>query len=497
MKISVVGSGIAGLATAARLAAQGHEVHVYESAETPGGKLSSFHLNGYRFDRGPSLFTMPQLVDEIFQDCGEQATNFFSYKKLDINCAYFWNDKTRFRAYSDLEQFANEIKRQLKTDPQPALDLLKRSEKLYELTGRLFLERSLELKRFFDFATGKALLRLPFYKLSKTLHEANSENIAHPKLQQYFNRFATYNGSDPYRAPAMLQIIPHFEHGIGAFFPSGGMHAITQAIYELAKRKGVVFHFASPVEEIRVSDQKVIGIKSKGQDIFSDLVISNMDMTPTYRRLLPTQVAPEKLLGQEKSSSALIFYWGIRGTFPALHLHNIFFSDAYREEFQHLFAVDAQNAFPDPTVYVNISSKEKPDDAPQGCENWFVMINVPNHDGRNWNKYIQEARAYILKKLAATLNQDIASLITAEYVWTPEGIEKQTSSFRGSLYGNASNSKYAAFLRHQNFSKTISGLYFCGGSVHPGGGIPLCLYSAKITADLIGEKYSNKRKASV
>ncbi len=490
MKICVVGSGIAGLSVAARLAARGHAVHVYESAETPGGKLSSFFLNDFRFDRGPSLFTMPHLVDDLFRDCGEEASASFNYKKLAIHCAYFWNDKTQLRAYADEEQFTAEIKRQLKTDPQPVLDLLHRSEKLYQLTGRLFLERSLELKRFLDRDTFKALVRLPFYKLSKTLHEANSEMISHPKLQQYFNRFATYNGSDPYRAPAMLQIIPHFEHGIGAFFPTGGMYAITQAIVELAKRKGVVFHFASPVEEICVENQQAIGIKTKGERVLYDLIISNMDMTPTYRRLLPKQAAPEKLLRQEKSSSALIFYWGVRGSFPELHLHNIFFSDAYREEFQHLFAVDAQTAFPDPTVYINISSKEKPDDAPAGCENWFVMINVPNHDGRDWSNYVRDARENIIKKISARLNVSIAPLISAEYVWTPEGIETQTSSFRGSLYGNSSNSKYAAFLRHQNFSKTISGLYFCGGSVHPGGGIPLCLYSAKITADLIGEKYA-------
>ncbi|MGL5889808.1 MAG: phytoene desaturase family protein, partial [Bacteroidia bacterium] len=167
---------------------------------------------------------------------------------------------------------------------------------------------------------------------------------------------------------------------------------------------------------------------------------------------------------------------------------NIFFAADYRAEFKTLF--EARTLHSDPTVYINITSKEKPDDAPEGCENWFVMVNVPNHDGSNWEARIAEARKNILQKLNRLLGANIAPMIEQETVWTPQGIEEMTSSFRGSLYGNASNSKMAAFLRHRNFSDSVKGLYFCGGSVHPGGGIPLCLLSGKITAGLIKEHYS-------
>jgi phytoene dehydrogenase-like protein len=166
-----------------------------------------------------------------------------------------------------------------------------------------------------------------------------------------------------------------------------------------------------------------------------------------------------------------------------LGLHNILFSRDYRAEFKTLF--QERDIYHDPTVYINISSKYKKDDAPPGCENWFVMINVPNNEGQEWDKLINQSRAYILQKIRDTLQVDIEPLIESESVLDPRSIESRTSSFRGALYGSSSNNRMAAFLRHPNFSGDIRGLYFCGGSVHPGGGIPLCLLSAKIVDDVL------------
>jgi phytoene dehydrogenase-like protein len=183
----------------------------------------------------------------------------------------------------------------------------------------------------------------------------------------------------------------------------------------------------------------------------------------------------------------MIFYWGIRQSFPQLSLHNIFFSADYEEEFDHLFRL--KTLHDDPTVYINITSKCEPGvQAPQGMENWFVMINVPANIGQDWERYRSESRARILKKLSRLLRQDIASLIVNETVADPVSIETLTDSYQGSLYGTSSNSRLAAFLRHANFSKSIPGLYFVGGSVHPGGGIPLCLSSAAIAASVIQRK---------
>jgi phytoene desaturase len=278
-------------------------------------------------------------------------------------------------------------------------------------------------------------------------------------------------------------MIPHLELYLGAYYPNGGMHSITNSLYQLALRQGIRFHFSQRIEQILVEKNKAVGVKTASKQHFADFIVSNMDIFSTYKKLLPSQSHPERTLSQERSSSAVIFYWGIRGTFTQLDLHNIFFSSDYKQEFAHLF--EHKTLFNDPTVYINITSKETPSDAPSGCENWFVMINAPGDYGQNWEELVDQARKNIISKINRLLGIDLATLIMAEDVLTPPLIEKRTSSYRGALYGAASNSKLAAFLRHPNFSNKIKQLYFCGGSVHPGGGIPLCMHSAKITSKLI------------
>jgi phytoene dehydrogenase-like protein len=190
-------------------------------------------------------------------------------------------------------------------------------------------------------------------------------------------------------------------------------------------------------------------------------------------------------LKRERSSSALIFYWGIAKEFPELHLHNIFFSKDYPEEFKHLF--ELKKMFEDPTIYINITSKMEPEQAPPGKENWFVMLNAPAGSERFTKELIQQSRLNILSKLNRMMGVDLEPLIETEETLTPGDIEARTDSYMGSLYGTSSNSKWAAFLRHPNFSSGIQGLFFTGGSVHPGGGIPLCMKSAKIVSELIVE----------
>ncbi|MDB4497622.1 FAD-dependent oxidoreductase, partial [Flavobacteriaceae bacterium] len=318
---------------------------------------------------------------------------------------------------------------------------------------------------------------------NSTLHDYNTKSFKDSRLVQLFDRFATYNGSSPYQTPGIMSMIPHLEQYYGTFFPTGGMHSITQSIYQLALDLGVKFHFNSKVDKIHISNKKAIGISSNEKDFFSDIVISNSDVVPTYRSLLKGQKSPEKMLRQPRSSSALIFYWGIRKEFHALDLHNIFFSEDYNQEFKYIFK--KQQVYNDPTVYVNITSKENKSDAPKGCENWFVMVNVPSNTGQDWDNIINNVRSNILKKLSISLSVNLEDLIESETVLDPRLIESKTNSYQGALYGASSNNKFAAFLRHPNFSQQISNLYFCGGSVHPGGGIPLCLLSGKIVSDLI------------
>ncbi len=488
-KAIIIGSGVAGLASAARLAALGWQVAVFESNDYPGGKLSQFELKGYRFDAGPSLFTLPKLVTEIIEFAGKKVDDYFEFIRCEEACRYFWDDGTRLRAWSDAKAFAHEVEEKLAEPSERVLKYLDESAKLYENTHSLFLESSLHRwQTYLNKEVFSALFNLRSLHLTENLHDINTKRFKNPKLVQLFDRFATYNGSSPFLTPGVMQIIPHLEHNVGTYYPKGGMHAITEALYSLGKDLGVEFHFNSKVDEILLEGRKAIGVKVGGKSFSSDLVVSNADVHPTYRNLLPKQKAPEKILQQERSSSAFIFYWGISKSFQELGLHNIFFSQDYRKEFKAIFS---DKSIPsDPTVYLNISSKHTSSDAPESSENWFVMVNTPGDYGQDWASIRECLRRTIIKKINAALNTDIEPFISVEEILDPPQIESKTSSYKGALYGSASNDTMSAFLRHPNFSRKLKGLYFVGGSAHPGGGIPLCLLSARITTEIINQDYA-------
>jgi len=482
-KVIVIGAGIAGIASAIRQAVKGHEVAVYEANAYPGGKLSEFRSGDFRFDAGPSLFTMPQYVDELFSLAGKNPKDEFTYEELETVCRYFYEDGTRINAWANRDKLAEEIALKTKDPASSVHQFLDYSARIYDITHAIFLEKSLHrLRSFLNWETLKAVFRFPKIDPFRSMNTANTDFFTDDKTIRFFNRYATYNGSNPYKAPATLNVIPHLEQHFGAYFPKGGMVAITQSLVKLAENLGVKFNYQARVEEILVENKKVEGIRLNGEIIPADRVISNMDIWFTYRQLLKKEGAPKRILSQERSSSALIFYWGVKAEFPELDLHNIFFSEDYKKEFAAIWEQQAIDA--DPTIYVNISAKYQTEDAPKGAENWFVMINVPANTGQNWDKLIAEARKNILQKLSRMLNRDIAPLIVTEEILDPRSIEQKTASYQGSLYGTSSNNQFAAFLRHANFSSKIKELYFVGGSVHPGGGIPLALLSAKIVDDL-------------
>ncbi|WP_373515054.1 1-hydroxycarotenoid 3,4-desaturase CrtD [Persicitalea sp.] len=480
----IVGAGIAGIASAIRLAVKGYAVDVYEGNAYPGGKLSSFEINGYRFDAGPSLFTMPQLVDDLFELAGKKPSDYFNYQKLPETCRYFYEDGTRFVADAEPEALARTIEKYLGEPAENVLAHLKNSAVKFEVTEKLFLHRSLhKLGTYFNRDALKGYRNLHKLDAFRSMSAANASRFSDPRVVQLFNRYATYNGSDPYQTPATMNIIPHLEYNIGAFFPKGGMVSITNSLVKLAEDSGVSFHYDSPVERLLTDGKRISGVQVNGNRIKHDVVISNMDVVNTFRKLLPEARQPERVLRQPKSSSALIFYWGIKKRFPELGLHNIFFSQDYPTEFNHIF--QQKTIGDDPTVYVNITAKYEPGDAPTNGENWFVMVNAPANDGQDWDALIAKTRQNILTKLSRQLGQNIENLIEAEDTLDPRLIESRTSSSQGALYGNSSNNRFAAFLRHANFSRQFENLYFVGGSVHPGGGVPLCLLSAKIATEMV------------
>jgi phytoene desaturase len=492
LRVAVGGSGVAGLATAIRLAVRGHAVTVFEAAAQVGGKVGEQRNGGYRFDLGPSLFTLPEALDELFQRAGADPSAYYSYRKLDPICRYFFADGNVLNAWADPDAMAREFETVLHEPAANVHRYLKQARRVYDLTEPIFLRSSLhDWRTYWNAPWLKTLAGLPSLGAFQTMHRANEQMFNQGNSVQLFDRYATYNGSSPYKAPATLNVIGHLEHNLGAYFLRGGMRSLIQALHQLALDRGVQFRLQTPVEKILTRRQpfgrhRAVGVRAGGADYPAEVVVSNMDIVPTYRQLLPELPQPTRTLEQPRSTSALIFYWGMDRQYPSLDLHNILFSADYPAEFRQL--TEEKGLSPDPTVYLYISSKAEPADAPAGGENWFAMINVPHLAGQDWDQLVSSARTAILRKVERMLGEPVAPHIRSEFHLDPRDIQSRTSSHLGALYGNSSDNRFAAFLRHPNFSRKLPGLYFCGGSVHPGGGIPLCLLSASIVDQQVSRR---------
>ena len=473
--ISIIGSGIGGLATSIWLARKGYRVKVFEQQSVAGGKINELRINGFRFDTGPSLFTLPHLVNELLE---ENCSSSFNFNKLDLVTRYFFPDGTVLNAWAEPERFAFEVAEKFNEKQSDILRYLADSKELYELTSDIFVFSPFpQLKSLFTLQSLMLALNSKKLKAFETMHQINSRYFTDYRTTQLFDRYATYNGSNPYLAPGTLTMIPHLEHNIGAYFPTGGMYSIAIELLSAAQRLGVEFVFNAHVDKVDIRNGRVVGIRVNGAGFESNYVVNDTDIFTAYRTLLSDVPLAKRFSEQTPSSSALIFYFGVRGVHPVLDVHNILFATDYYAEFK---AMEQGEISDDPTVYIYITAKRIATDAPEGFENWFVMINVPPNTGQEWADLSLKVREIVINKINRTLGIDLNKLIVAEDYLDPVRIEKRTGSFKGSLYGISSNSRMAAFNRHTNRSKNVKGLYFVGGSVHPGGGIPLCLASAKI-----------------
>lgn len=502
--VVVVGAGLGGLSAAIRLAAAGYPVTVFEKQDGPGGKAYSERIGAYRFDTGPSLFTMRHVFEDLFAAAGRNLEDYLTLTPLERICSYFWSDGTRVSTWNDADRMAREFEQVIGEPRDHVTRFLDYSRRIHRITAHLFLERSLH-----EWSTVRtpgflqSLLQVHKIDVLRTMDRANGSFFRDPRLRQLFNRYATYNGSNPYRTPATLNIIPHVEYGLGAWAVKDGIYSVPQALEKLARELGVTFHYGTAVERILTDSasispgghimkqwlrrrRPVRGVLVNGEVIPAPVVVSNADVSATYRHLLGDEdVAPfRRHKRMEPSSSGVVFYWGVRGTFPELGLHNIFFSSDYRQEFAQIF--EHHQCPSDPTIYVNITSLEgAPGDAPPGGQNWFVLVNAPWDSGQDWESEARTVRRAVLDRLSRELKVDVESALEVEARMLPPDIEARTDSAGGSLYGIASNTRTAAFRRHRNRSRHFPGLYFVGGSAHPGGGMPLVVLGGRIVADLV------------
>lgn len=493
--VSIIGSGIAGLAASIRLAVEGYDVSVFEANDYAGGKMYEWEHNGYRFDMGPTVFTMPEYVEELFRIAGKNPADYIQITRPELPFNYFFEDGLVLNFYADTEKLIREVASKTNDDESAIRNYLENVQTKFALTNNVFLQNSLHiLSNYLTKDTLKGILNFGKVEVFKSMDDANRKNFSDDHTVRLFNSFASYLGSNPYKAPGVLNVISHFQLNAGIYLPKGGMRSIADSVLKLAEELGVKIHYGKPVERIVVKKGSAYGIITGGKEIESNIVISNMDVYNAYKQLMPDQKGPSKVLNHPKSHSVLVFHWGMKKTFPQLTLHNMILANDMRDEYNTLtHNADIGDDF---TAYIYVSNKINQGDAPEGCENWYVLINAPHIQSQDWDAINKRVKARLIQRLRGVLGEDVSPYIEFERIQDPRDHAARTNAAFGAIYGNSFNSKFSVFLRHPNFSGKIKNLYFCGGTVHPGGGVPLSLLSAKIVAGLIEKKSKRKSPSS-
>lgn len=486
-KVVVIGGGVGALSGAIRLAKMGFKVELFEKNSELGGKMNEHENSGYRFDTGPSLLTMPYVIDELFEFVGLNRPDLLDFLSLDPICRHFFSDGTILDTSCNREKMVRTIDNFSPGQGAAYKNFINYAQRIYQLTADIFLFTPIhELHKLLKRNYVSTLLQLNQIDPIRTVHQSVKSFFSDHRLIQLFDRYATYNGSNPFKAPATLNIIPYVEFGLGGFYIKGGMYRLIEVLESIAQKVGVKIHTNTPAEKILHDQKQINGVSVDRTVIPTNYVLCGVDVSVAYNRLIAGKSSRKQYLNQlEPSLSGMVFMWGIGKKSPNLSHHNIIFSSNYQLEFNQIF--EDQVAPKDPTIYIAITSKTDPDHAPSHSENWFVMLNMPYlNSQQDWKAETDRMRSTVLAKLKK-LGLDIASHIEVEKVHTPEDYYRIYGSNRGSIYGISSNSRRTAFRRPANRSRSLKGLYFAGGSSHPGGGIPLVILSGKMAAELIAE----------
>ena len=491
MDIKIIGAGLGGLAVSCLLAHRGHDVTILEKNSSPGGKINEVSIDGYRFDTGPSLLTMPFVLEKLFEYCDTQISDYLDIQPVDPICRYFYPNGIQFDCYQDTCLNTAQIQQFAPDDVQAYKKFIAYAEQLFERTKDAFLYNPL-----YGLSDLSNLNFTDFLKIDafQTVSGRIDKKFKSKELQQFFKRFTTYNGSSPYQAPATLNVIPYVELSLGGYYLDGGMYSLIKALASLAESKGVSIKYNIEVKKINTADNVIEGITDAGGTLHpADIVVSNSDASETYLNLVDKEdislLKQKKVANVEPSCSGFVLMLGIDKSYNALTHHNIFFSEDYEREFKQIFEDKVMPE--DPTIYIANTSHTNPQHAPEDSSNLFILVNAPYlSDNIDWEHEEKRYKRQIIRKLQEHGLTDLSDHIEYSNTITPRDFYRKYRSNRGSIYGTSSNSKLAAFMRPKNKSRSLKGLYLVGGSTHPGGGIPLVTLSA-FHADTLISRYEN------
>ncbi len=488
--VVVIGGGVGGLAVAARLSVKGHQVTILEHADRVGGKLFTYRRDGFAFDTGPSLFTLPAVYRDLFLKTGKSLEQSIDLQELDPAFRYVFADGSEVTlpgvdpakcAQAFGAAFGAESESQWR-------EFTSRGAEMWRLTREPFLQSPLKgWKSLLPLANPRDVNTIaPFTSLRKLARKYFTD----PRMIMIVDRYATYTGSDPRHAPAVLATIPYIEQVFGAWHIGGGLGTLATALETRCGERGVDIRTGVTVTNIETLDDKVAGVRlDTGEFISADLVVSNSDATLTQQLLSKQNQKRVSNIADSPSLAGFVLLLALEGNTEGLAHHNVWFPQNYDAEFDAIFG---KNPAPpsDPAIYACVPNDPQMRPSPD-TESWFILVNAPRHDanarhGFNWDapKVKEQYAQNILERLAQR-GTDIRSRIRWMEIRTPADLEREVMAPGGIIYGTSSNGPRAAFSRPANQS-SIYGLYQVGGSSHPGGGLPLVGMGAEITAELIG-----------
>lgn len=484
--VLIIGAGMGGIATAARLARLGYEVTVVEKTGQPGGRAATIEKEGYFFDTGPSLFLMPPVFRETYETLGARMEEHLDLIRIDPTYRVHFHDGSTLDLSSNMHYMSQQLENIEPGAFESLLRFLAEGARRYYTSLERFVGRN-----FYNIFEFLSLSNLPLLFQLKPLvshYQDTSRYFEDPRLRAAFSFQNMYLGLSPYDAPATYTLLQFTEMVEGVWYPRGGMYSIITSLTEIAEGLGATFHYDSPVRRIDVEGDRAVGVTlESGEQLRADVVIANADLPYVYTELLNDEGVAQRLDRLKYTSSTLMFYWGLKGERASQLLHhNVFLSDhRYRESFRQIFE---EHTLPsEPSFYIHAPVRTVPDFAPEDGDALMVLVPTGHMDSQqpaNWEALQTRARAWVFDRLKE-IDVDIERRIIFEETLTPPDYKRIWNLAKGATFGLSHNVLQVGYLRPRNRHRRYGNLYFVGASTHPGTGLPIVLLSAKLIEERI------------
>ncbi len=487
-KVVVVGAGAGGLSSAVHLAAQGWEVVIFEKEETPGGRLGAIESDGYRIDVGATILMMYDVFEQFFSGLGRDIKDYLELTRLNPCYHLNFTDGTMMTPSNDLKHNLDEIRAINPDDVEGYLKYLAQIHRRYMVARYNFIEKP--MTRLRDFLNIKTLTSMLKLKTLNNMYADISRFVKDERVRISLTFQSIYLGISPYQAPSIYTLIPYVEHGLsGIWYPKGGMNSITRALVCLLEEFGGEIHLKSSVESITVENGQVKGVTlSTGKTVSADVVISNVDFPTTMQKLVPKQhrggYTLPKFESMTNSCGCMMFYLGSKQRYNSLGVHNIYFTENYKKSLDQIFI---EKVLPDdPAIYIYSPTRIDPCLAPEGEEIIYVLVPVPNMGSNvNWETEGKDYRRLVFEKLEKCGLEGLRKNIVFEKYADPGTFSERFNTYQGAGFGLAPTLFQSGYFRPSIKSKKVSGLYYAGASVHPGGGVPVVLVCGRLVAQQI------------